>query len=156
MNKLLTGMILVSITLSMGCAGGGLIVGPVSYCTAVSNDRSRLHREVNASTLPQEKKAAIVKLSAVTTDTGALGAFLNLDVGQLLKGDYTWGEILKQLGGDLADAGIYTGVIYGLKRGVDHWAASDPVVPDPSAEVNDNVIIVVNRSSNVTIAARRP
>lgn len=157
MRKVIVSTLLVAVALNtMGCAGGGLVIGPVSNYTANQNERDRLQRAAYTSNLTPEKKESVVRLSAVTTDPGAVGAMLNIDVGQLVRGDFTWGEVTKQFFGTLTDAGLYTGLFYGAKKIVDKYSgSSSPQGSDLPGTGDDNTAILIDHNSgNIEINVR--
>lgn len=134
---------------SMGCAGGGFVIGPVSSYTATQHDRVRLQRATYMSNLPAEKKEAVVRLSAYTSDPRAVGGALSVDVSQLVTGDYTWGEVVTQFFGSLTDAGLYTGLAYGIKKGVEKL--QDSGGSDPGGTGSNNTLIYIYAGRDVTL-----
>lgn len=153
MIRCMIGVLLLSMSVMVsGCAGGGLVIGPISSLTASQNDRDRLQRAVIASSFVPDKREKIMRLSAVTSDVGAIGATLDVDVGQLIKGDYTWGEIFKQLMGSLGDAGVYTGLAYSVKKGLDKLKSDDD--DEPEAAQSDLQIEIHRRGEDIDIKVR--
>lgn len=124
MRSLVIGLLGALIMLS-GCATGP-VVGPVSYYTSQGNKRAMIRRSALASeNLTAEQKSKVFKLTAHSVDHNKVAVGLGVDVLELMYGDYTTTEVLKQLGGVAADGGIYALIYAAVKELTDDSGGSD-------------------------------
>jgi hypothetical protein len=137
----------------MGCATAP-VIGPVSYYTSKQNKGARMRRAALMSNkLTAEQKAKVVQLAAHGTDPKDIAVGLQVDLLELIRGNYTTMEVIKQVGGVLADGGIYA-ILYKLAKDYDDdddapSNTNDGVTIDVSGNNNDvNVVNGDNNSSN--------
>lgn len=106
---------MLSIVVLSGCATGP-VIGPFSYMTAQSNKKAKIRRAAMTSeVLTADQKRQVVGISAYSASPSEIGVAVKVDITELIRGDYTTAEVLKQLAGQAGDVTLYTAIIYGLQ-----------------------------------------
>jgi hypothetical protein len=136
-----------------GCATAP-IIGPFSWMTSQHNKKARIRRSaLISSQLTGEQKAKVIEATSWTTQPNEIAVGVQVDLLELIRSDYTWGETLKQLGGVTGDVVLYGLIGYAIQEAD---LGDDDDNEDGQGgvriEVNgtDNDVNVVNGDSNVS------
>jgi hypothetical protein len=96
-------------------SGGAAIIGPFSYLNAGRIDKQKMTRSVAMSPrLTAEQKVPVITAVNMAMSPGEIAVGYKLDVGSLLSGNFTWGEILSQTLAATADAAVEAAAGYAL------------------------------------------
>jgi len=123
-----------------GCATAP-IIGPFSYMTAERNKKARIRRSAMLSkNLSAEQKAKVFEATNMSTRPNEIAVGVQVNVLELIRSDYTWGETLSQLGGLGGDVVLYGLIGYAIQE-----AANDD---DDDDDGGDDVDIHVEGDNN--------
>ncbi len=111
-------VLVVAVSLCVGCASpGGLVVGPSSYYSASKNETAMSARSVMlAREIQPEQKQQLLKAVNLGIRPGEFAMAVGVDLAAIPETSMTWSEILKNAVGVIVDAGIYTGIGYGVSQ----------------------------------------
>jgi hypothetical protein len=133
-----------------GCATSP-VIGPFSYMTAQSNKKASIRRAaLQSQKLTFEEKKRVVSISAYTTSPTEIGMAVKVDVLELLNGNYTTSELLKQASGVVGDVTLYSAVIYALQSLSDDDSSDDPDGHDVTVNGDYNNVNVTQGNDNTS------
>lgn len=148
-------IVLPFLLLLTGCASSGVVIGPFSHWADESNRSAKLERNVvNSQTINRVQKGQILVARSLGAGEKDIAVGLGIDFTELLSGDHTWGERFKMLGADLADVGLWTGLVTaGIKayEALKHDNAPASVVKDLPTTANGGTVTVIYINNNSTL-----
>lgn len=112
------GCCLLSVLCFSGCASpGGYIIGPVSaYMTSKNEDAVNQRMVLLSQAIQPEQKQQLLKAVNIGIRPGEFAMAAGIDLMAIPETSLTWPEILKNTFGVIVDAGIYTGLGYGVSQ----------------------------------------
>lgn len=141
-----------AIALLTGCATRP-VIGPVSYWTSQQNQKARIQRAALASpNLNAEQRSRVFHMTAHSSNPNEIAISLGVDVLELVRGEYTTMEVVKQAGGVVGDVTLYT-ILYNLLKGLADSGSTSGDDYSIRSEGNNNVFNVTQGSNNDGTAA---